>query len=87
MSDRLDRVEMLLESHGLAMAELRTRQEVTSNHLDRIDNALDRLTEQSSQLNIKIDRTNTIVNELANIIYAVANRQDDHESRINRLEP
>ena len=87
MSDRLDRVEMLLESHGLAMAELRTRQEVTSNHLDRIDNALDRLTEQSSQLNIKIDLTNTLIVDLANVVYTMANRQDDHESRINRLEP
>ena len=86
MSDRLDRIEMLLESHGLAMAELRTRQEVTSNHIDRIDGAIERLTEQGSELNIKIDRTNSLITELANIVFAVTNRQDDHENRINRLE-
>ena len=86
MSNRLDRIEMLLESHGLAMAELRTRQEVTSNHIDRIDRAIERLTEQGSELNIKIDRTNSLITELANIVFAVTNRQDDHENRINQLE-
>ena len=59
------------------MAELRIRPEVTSNHLDRIDKAIERLTEQGLQLNIKSDRTSTMVTELANIVYAVANRQQD----------
>jgi hypothetical protein len=31
-------------------------------------------------------RTNSLITELANIVYAIANRQEDHENRINRLE-
>ena len=80
MSDRLDRIEAILEGHGLVMVGLRTRQEVTQNHLDRIDGAIERLTD-------KIDRTNTLIVDLANVVYTMANRQDDHENRINRLEP
>ncbi len=44
------------------------------------------LTNQSVELNTKIDRTNTIIVELANIVYAVSNRQEDQEHRITRLE-
>jgi TolA-binding protein len=44
------------------------------------------LTNQGIELNNKIDRTNAIVIELANIVYAVSNRQEDHEHRITRLE-
>jgi TolA-binding protein len=44
------------------------------------------LTNQGIELNNKIDRTNAIVIELANIVYAVSNRQEDHEHRISRLE-
>ena len=79
MSERLDRIEAILEGHGLVMVELRTRQEVTQNHLDRIDGAIERLTD-------KIDLTNTLIVDLANVVYTMANRQDDHENRINRLE-
>ena len=31
-------------------------------------------------------RTNSLITELANIVFAVTNRQDDHENRISRLE-
>ncbi len=44
------------------------------------------LTNQGIELNIKIDRTSAIVAELANIVYAVSNRQQDQEHRIDRLE-
>ncbi len=44
------------------------------------------LTDQSAELNSKIDRTNAIIVELANVVYAVSNRQEDHEHRITRLE-
>ena len=49
------------------MAELRTRQELTTQHLDQIDGAIDRLTEQNSQLNDKLDL-------LANIVLKIHNR-------------
>jgi hypothetical protein len=65
MSDRLDRLENLVESNAKAILAL---------------------TNQGIELNTKIDRTNTIIVELANIVYASANRQEDHEHRIGRLE-
>jgi chromosome segregation ATPase len=84
--DRLDRIENLLEAHGMAMADLRAKQEVTQLHLDR-------LTQQGIELNTKIDRlaeqsaaTDAKLDRLANIVLKIHNRQDDHEDRINRLE-
>jgi hypothetical protein len=62
MSDRLDRIEQLIESNAKAIESLANQ----SAERDR--------------------RTNAIITELANIVYAVTNRQDDHEHRINRLE-
>jgi TolA-binding protein len=44
------------------------------------------LTNQGIELNNKLDRTNNLITELANIVYAIANRQEDHENRINPLE-
>lgn len=44
------------------------------------------LTNQGVELNTKIDRTNAIIVELANVVYAVSNRQEEHEHRITRLE-
>lgn len=79
MSDRLDRVEALLEAHGKVIADLATRQEITQRQMEITQRNLDNLL-------TTVDRTNAIVVELANIVYAVTNRQEDHEHRINRLE-
>jgi TolA-binding protein len=64
-----------------------------SERLDQIERLVESnarailsLTNQGVELNTKIDRTNAIIVELANIIYAVSNRQEDHEHRITRLE-
>jgi TolA-binding protein len=64
-----------------------------SERLDQIERLVESnarailaLTNQGVELNTKIDRTNAIIAELANIIYAVSNRQEDHEHRITRLE-
>jgi TolA-binding protein len=64
-----------------------------SDRLDQIERLVESnarailsLTDQSVELNTKIDRTNAIIVELANIVYAVSNRQEDHEHRITRLE-
>lgn len=72
MSDRLDRIEAGLDE---------TRKIVESNA-----RAILALANQGVELNAKIDRTNAIVTELANIVYAVSNRQEDQEHRITRLE-
>jgi TolA-binding protein len=64
-----------------------------SERLDQIERLVESnarailaLTNQGVELNSKIDRTNAIIIELANIIYAASNRREDHEHRINRLE-
>jgi TolA-binding protein len=64
-----------------------------SDRLDQIERLVESnarailsLTNQSAELNTKIDRTNAIIVELANVVYAVSNRQEDHEHRISRLE-
>jgi TolA-binding protein len=64
-----------------------------SDRLDQIERLVESnakailsLTNQSVELNTKIDRTNAIIVELANVVYAVSNRQEDHEHRITRLE-
>ena len=36
MSERLDRIEMLLEGHSQAMADLRARQITTQNQIDSL---------------------------------------------------
>jgi septal ring factor EnvC (AmiA/AmiB activator) len=71
-----------------------------SDRLDQIEKLVESnarailsLTNQSAELNDKIDRTNVaidrtnaIIVELANVVYAVSNHQEDHEHRITRLE-
>jgi peptidoglycan hydrolase CwlO-like protein len=86
MSDRLDRAEALLEAHGNAMADLATKQEMTQRQIDSTQRQIDSTQHQIDSLLVAVDRTNTIVTELANIVYAVSNRQEDHEHRITRLE-
>ena len=68
-----------------------------SDRLDRIEAGLDEtrkivesnaraiesLTNQAAE---RDRRTNSLITELANIVFAVTNRQDDHENRISRLE-
>jgi uncharacterized protein YoxC len=73
MSDKLER---LIESNAKAILALTNQGVELNNKIDRIN----------TELNSKIDRTSAIVAELANIVYAVSNRQEDQEHRINRLE-
>ena len=63
---------------------------MSEERLDRIERlvesnakAIESLAKQSAE---RDRRTNSLITELANIVYAVADRQDDHENRINRLE-
>lgn len=41
MTDRLDRIEMLLEGHGVAMADMRARQEVSQRQIDNLTQRID----------------------------------------------
>ncbi len=46
MTERLDRIEVLLEGHGLAMADLRARQEVMQQQQERIQQQQERTQQQ-----------------------------------------
>ena len=66
---------------------------MSEERLDRIEKLVESnakailaLTNQGVELNNKIDRTSRIVAELASIVFDTTARQQDHESRINRLE-
>jgi septal ring factor EnvC (AmiA/AmiB activator) len=72
MSDRLDQIEKLVESNARAILSLTNQSAELNAKIDRT--------------NVAIDRTNAIIVELANVVYAVSNRQEDHEHRITRLE-
>jgi septal ring factor EnvC (AmiA/AmiB activator) len=72
MSDRLDQIERLIESNAKAILSLANQSAELNAKIDRT--------------NIAIDRTNAIIVELANVVYAVSNRQEDHKHRITRLE-
>ena len=76
MSDRLDQIEKLIESNARAILSLTNQGVELNSKIDRIN----------TELNSKIDRTSAIVTELANIVYAVSNRQEDQEHRITQLE-
>jgi septal ring factor EnvC (AmiA/AmiB activator) len=72
MSDRLDQIEKLVESNARAILSLTNQGAELNAKIDRTS--------------VAIDRTNAIIVELANVVYAVSNRQEDHEHRITRLE-
>jgi septal ring factor EnvC (AmiA/AmiB activator) len=72
MSDRLDQIERLIESNARAILSLANQSAELNAKIDRTS--------------VAIDRTNAIIVELANVVYAVSNRQEDHEHRITRLE-
>jgi uncharacterized protein YoxC len=70
---------------------------MSENRLDRIEKLVESnakailsLTNQGVELNNKIDRLNSELNNkldrLANIVEVIANRYEDQEDRINRLE-
>ena len=83
MSERLDRIEAGLEE---------TRKIVDSNA-----KAIESWANQTAEYRQQVEeyrreseardrRLNETLTQLANIVYTMANRQDDHENRINRIE-
>jgi hypothetical protein len=69
MSERLDRIEKIVESNAKAIEALANQ---ASEHRQLSET-------RDSQLKETLDR-------LANIVLRIANRQDDHEDRIVRVE-
>ena len=74
--ERLDRLEKIVESNSRAI-------ESWANESAQIKRNAE---EREQRMVTAIERTNAIITELANVVYTMANRQDDHEHRISRIE-
>ena len=73
MSERLDRIENLLEAHGMAMADLRTRQEVTQTQIEGLTNRIDSLA--------------PLVSDTRQAALYLLQTAENHENRLVRLDP
>jgi hypothetical protein len=72
MSERLDRIEALLEGHGMAMADLRARQEVMQQQQERFQNQLESLA--------------SLVSDTRQAALYVLQTAENHEDRLVKLE-
>jgi alkylhydroperoxidase/carboxymuconolactone decarboxylase family protein YurZ len=83
MSERLDRIEKTIEALANETVAIRKITESNAKAIEALANesavARQEALERDRKLDEKLDR-------LANIVLRIANRQDDHEDRINRLE-
>ncbi len=75
-SDRLDRIERIVESNSRAIESWANETAIYRRQAQ----------ERDSQLDTKLQQLTNTVDRLANIVLRINNRQDDHEDRINRLE-
>jgi chromosome segregation ATPase len=72
MSDRLDRIEALLEAHGNAMADLSTRQEVTQTQIEGLTS--------------RIDSIASLVSDTRLTALYLLQTIENHEDRIRKIE-
>jgi hypothetical protein len=72
MSDRLDRIEALLEGHGMAMADLRARQEILQQQQERTQN--------------QIDSIAALVSDTRQAALYLLETANNHENRLVKLE-
>jgi hypothetical protein len=72
MSDRLDRIEALLEGHGMAMADLRARQEILQQQQERSQN--------------QIDSIAALVSDTRQAALYLLETANNHENRLVNLE-
>jgi prefoldin subunit 5 len=79
MSDRLDRIEALLEGHGMAMADLRTRQEVMQQQQERFQTQI-----ESSQK--QIESLASLISDTRQATLYLLETANNHENRLVKLE-
>jgi hypothetical protein len=72
MSERLDRIEALLEGHGMAMADLRARQEILQQQQERSQN--------------QIDSIAALVSDTRQAALYLLETANNHENRLVKLE-
>lgn len=90
MSERLDQIEALVAENTQAIIEVRKIVESNSRAIEAWANETAQYRreaeERDRRLEVTLDRTSNLIADLANVVYTMANRQEDHENRINRLE-
>jgi DNA repair ATPase RecN len=79
MSDRLDRIEALLEGHGMAIADIRARQEVMQQQQDRMQQQQDRTQNQ-------IESIAALVSDTRQAALYLLETANNHENRLVKLE-
>lgn len=85
MTDRLDRIEAIVEANALAIGELRDRQDRTQQQLDQLGIRLDQLGARLDQLGAKVD---SFVEETAQAVATLAQSIEDNtaQAEIDRAE-
>jgi DNA repair ATPase RecN len=93
MSDRLDRIEALLEGHGMAIADIRARQEVMQQQQDRMQQQQDRMQQQQDRMQQQQDRTQNQIESIAALVsdtrqaaLYLLETANNHENRLVKLE-
>jgi DNA-binding transcriptional MerR regulator len=93
MSDRLDRIEALLEGHGMAMADIRARQEVMQQQQNRMQEQQERMQEQQQRMQEQQDRTQNQIDSIAALVsdtrqaaLYLLETANNHENRLVKLE-
>ena len=92
MTDRLDRIEAIVEANAIAIGELRDRQDRTQQQLDQLGTRIDQLGTRIDQLGIRIDqlgaKVDAFVEETAQVIVTLAESIEDNtaQAEIDRAE-
>ena len=86
MSDRLDRIEALLEGHGMAMADIRVRQEVMQQQQQRMQEQQQRMQEQQDRTQNQIESIAALVSDTRQAALYLLETANNHENRLVKLE-
>jgi DNA repair ATPase RecN len=86
MSDRLDRIEALLEGHGMAMADIRARQEVMQQQQQRMQEQQQRMQEQQDRTQNQIESIAALVSDTRQAALYLLETANNHENRLVKLE-
>jgi DNA repair ATPase RecN len=86
MSERLDRIEALLEGHGMAMADIRARQEVMQQQQQRMQEQQQRMQEQQDRTQTQIESIAALVSDTRQAALYLLETANNHENRLVKLE-
>ena len=86
MSERLDRIEALLEGHGMSMADIRARAEVIQQQQSRMQEQQQRMQEQQERTQSQIDSIAVLVSDTRQAAFYLLETAKNNESRLVKLE-